>query len=532
VTADGSRDESMGLVPQLAVGQARTKPPRPPDGSWPIAWYPIALPVAYISATWSGSVIHPAWLFRPIAVTVLIVLIVTALLSLLIGNRHRGGLAASALGLAMLLTNTAARTLLLILVAVIVGEGLLHRGRPWRTGHRITKFMSTLAAALLLVAVLAAMQSGSLQNGVAEIQADLAARHAVAFNPEAPDIYVILLDGYPGDDAATLDPSFDSNAFPAALNARGFDVQRHARSNYLITRLTVPTMFANQHVLDAPELDPPLGNAAADARRLRIFGDGGVVLRALRDAGYETITAASPAAHLGLRQVDRVMDPPGPSEFEQVLLMATGVGRALDDAAPDLFASISRDQILYTYASAAAVSAESHARPRFVWIHVLAPHPPFLFHGDGTPTTNAAVLQTPPRDMSDLAARRSRITETFDYALFISTKTLELLDRMLASVQRESVILVFSDHGTETGFDPMNPPASDLNERTSIVLALRSPGHPNLLPPGTTPIGVLPRVLNTYVGTSLPIRADTTWGWPRNGSLLDAIPIDLRTVSQ
>ncbi len=40
---------------------------------------------------------------------------------------------------------------------------------------------------------------------------------AESYDPAAPDIYVILLDGYPGDDAAELEPSFDANAFPEAL---------------------------------------------------------------------------------------------------------------------------------------------------------------------------------------------------------------------------------------------------------------------------------------------------------------------------
>src|SRR4029079_14463170 len=96
---------------------------------------------------------------------------------------------------------------------------------------------------------------------------------AAAYDPAAPDIYVILRDGYPGDDAAELDPLFDADAFPDALEDRGFDVQRHSRSNYLLTRLTLATMFGNDHVADDPALVRSHGPPAADNRRLRLFAD-------------------------------------------------------------------------------------------------------------------------------------------------------------------------------------------------------------------------------------------------------------------
>jgi hypothetical protein len=490
----------------------------------------MALPVAFIVTVWSATGIHPTWLIWPTVLAAAVVVLLTGALSLILGDHHRGGLAAAALTLAMLLNNGGARTAVFVLGVLVVGEGLLHRGGRWRNGPRITRFMSVLAATLLIVATAGTLQEGSLQEAVADVRADLDTRHADVFKPGSPDIYIVLLDGYPGDDAATLEPGFDGEAFPAALEGRGFDVERHARSNYLTTRLTVPTMLADQHIDAAAELDRPYGNQAADARRLREFGDNGVVYETVRQAGYETITVTSPSAHLGLRRVDRVVDSPGPNEFDRVLLTGTAIGPILNGLDPDLFAAVARGQIQSAFSSAESVAAEPHARPRFVWVHVLAPHEPLLFHGDGTPMTNAQALQTTVVDRSNPGIRRALIADTFDYARFVAARTEQMLDRMLATANPESVIVVFSDHGTDVGFDASNPLASDLNERTSVVLAVRSPGHPGLLPAGTTPIGVLPRILNAYLGTSLPIRSDTSWAWPRDGSLLEAVPIDMGSL--
>jgi hypothetical protein len=531
VTSLAGAEAGAPADPAAEVGPPRRARGRlPPDPWWPIAGYPIALPVAYIIAVWSASAIHPNWLVRPLVVTVAAVLLLTLLLSAALRDRHRGGLAASTITLALMLTDERLRAVLLLLTVVIVGDALRHRGRRWPSGRRVTRFMSILGATLILVVVLSTVQQGSFQDAVADIQADVDTRRADAFNPAAPDIYVVLLDAYPGDDAAALAPTFDADAFPAALVARGFDVERHARANYLTTRLTVATMLANQHIEAAPELDPPLGNQATDARRLREFGDDGVVLQALREAGYETITVASPAAHLGLRRVDRVVDPPAASEFELVLLRTTWIGGALDRFAPDFFASGARAQVLASYSSAEAIAAEEHSRPRFVWVHVLAPHEPLIFRADGSPVLGAEVFNTAFKDPAGAASSAERIALTFGYAEFVADRTIQLVDRITASSGRDAVVVVFSDHGTDIGFNAADPLESDLNERSSVFLAIRSPGRPGLLPPGTTPIGVLPRILNAYLGTALPFRPDTLWGWPRNGSLLDAVPIDLEAL--
>jgi hypothetical protein len=47
---------------------------------------------------------------------------------------------------------------------------------------------------------------------------------APAAAADAPDVYVLLLDAYPGREASRQEPSFDAGRVPDALRARGFDV--------------------------------------------------------------------------------------------------------------------------------------------------------------------------------------------------------------------------------------------------------------------------------------------------------------------
>ena len=229
---------------------------------------------------WSGTGIEPIWVVRPMLIAVAFTLLLTFLLALLLGDRDRGALAATAFVVALALGNVLASAAVALIGLLVVVEGLVNRGIAWRLGRTATRALSALGAALILVVVLASVQQGSFGWAVEDVQARLARQPmAAAYDPAAPDIYVILLDGYPGDDAAELDPSFDADAFPDALEERGFDVQRHSRSNYLLTRLTLATMFGNDHVADdrhwrvpTGHPRPTTGGSAASPTRARSCG--------------------------------------------------------------------------------------------------------------------------------------------------------------------------------------------------------------------------------------------------------------------
>jgi len=496
---------------------------------WLIPWYPAAFPVAFILFMWSGTGIEPIWVVRPMLIAVAFTLLLTFALVVVLRDRDRGALAATAFVVALALGNVLASAAVALIGLLVVVEGLVNRGIAWQLGRTATRALSALGAALVLVVVLASVQQGTFGWAIEDVQARLAREPmAAAYDPAAPDIYVILLDGYPGDDAAELDPSFDADAFPDALEDRGFDVQRHSRSNYLLTRLTLATMFGNNHVADESTLVPPHGPPAADNRRLRRFSDEGPIMRLLGDDGYERITTPSAALDLGLYGVDRVIPHSGLQEFEFGLLKITTAGSLIDLVAPEFIAAESRANVIGVIEATKALAAESHDRPRFVYSHVMAPHPPFLFNAAGTPTGDS-VLSDSFVEPANEGRSAIRVSATFSYATFASREAVGMVDAILDDERDDPVIVVMSDHGTETGFSGRDPFGSDVNERSSNFLAIRTPGHPKLLPPGTTPINVLPRILNAYLDAELPYHSDTTWAWDAGHPVLDAVEVDLTT---
>ena len=78
--------------------------------------------------------------------------------------------------------------------------------------------------------------------------------------------------------------------------------------------------------------------------------------------------------------------------------------------------------------------------------------------------------------------------------------------------------------GKNPQIDPSKPLESDLVERSSNILAVYSPSHSSLFATRTTPVNILPRVLNAYLGTTIPEQSDATFAW--RGSRLDTIAVD------
>jgi len=221
--------------------------------------------------------------------------------------------------------------------------------------------------------------------------------------------------------------------------------------------------------------------------------------------------------------VDRRIEAPGPSELEVAILRQSGFGDLLELVDPGGFSRVMRDRITAAYTSAEALAAEPHTRPRFVFVHVPAPHPPTVFTADGGPEDGspdaAWNVYVVPGESKELRQQR-----VFAQVQAIADMTLRGVDQLQRVAATPPVVVVFSDHGTDISFEANEPLASDTRERSSNLLATLTPGHPDLFREPTTPINIISTLTNAYLGTSVPRQPDHTYAY--HGSVLDTVPIE------
>jgi hypothetical protein len=494
----------------------------------PIVFYPLATPAAAVLYLGTMVASHPIWLIRPLLVALAIGLGLTLVVTAVVRDKHRAGVASWALLVGLIADDPRPAILLFGIAAVVIVVGVRLRGTPWTRGPRISSALTAFGVVLLVATAIRALQTGALEAAIAELSFDLEApRPAAVTASDLPDIYVILLDAYPGARAARSEPSFDADAFPSALRERGFDVAADSRSNYLTTRLSLPSMF-DAGYLDRSSSQGQPGTHVADARALRRATDSSRLLTDLRSAGYECVAISSGYSEIGPNRVDRLVVPPQLNELEWAILNATAVGDLVNAASPTYIVDDVRARVATTLDEAATLAEEPHTRPRFVLAHVPAPHGPWVANAEGQASGQSHELTfggTP--DASTALAERRRAY--FAYAHWVGDLAIVAVDRIRAASASPPVIFVVSDHGPDFDFSDADPLAYNLDDRTSNFTAVFVPNRDDVIADDITLVNLFPAVLNGILGWDLPRSPDRFWAWPANGSILDFVELDPAT---
>ena len=395
--------------------------------------------------------------------------------------------------------------------------------------------MVALATILLVAVGIKLVTGGALGRGIADLQLDWQGRppagsavgdDAVADAQEhEPDIVMIMLDGYPGDAAARLATEsgspYDPDAFPDALTSLGFNVQRNSHSNYLLTPMTLASVLDMRHLVGEPGL-VDAGVEAAGGRGFRRVADAGEALDVLHDRGYELVWVDGGFSHIEIRRVDRWIENGAPSEIEERVLSDTVLGHAINSVAPDLLSSLHRSRVLTTIADAPRLIAEPHDQPRFLFVHVPAPHAPWVFGPNGEPRTEGLdSFYMDPVGVRDID-RPEAIRRVFDQASYVADQTLDAVEDLLERPD-PPVVIIFSDHGPGTEIDFNEPAKTDLVERSSNFFAAFTPGQPGLFDDFTTPVNIFPTLFDGYFGLDVPRQPDTIYAW--SGPEVNLFPV-------
>lgn len=312
---------------------------------------------------------------------------------------------------------------------------------------------------------------------------------------DGPPIYLILLDGYPRADLLES-LGYDNSAFLAGLESMGIENIDKSTSNYIVTQLSLASMLEMRHVDDIAALE----NVAPDATTRvlsQVIANGGSALDHLRTAGYAVATVPSIMLDVEVRNAHR-LGPKHLSHFEIYMIMTTAAGRALELALPDLLADNHRSSVTDALDT---LVAEQRAG-RFILAHVMSPHPPYVFGPNGEPRplpTCAGTCEYWARD-DDF-----RVSDLFDQLDHLNDLVLRAIDE----IDRDAIVVVMSDHGIGL------TPKGDFHN----FLAARTPGAADVFPKDMSLITMMPRLLNAYLGTELPVPADRYFALGPGGKL-------------
>lgn len=396
----------------------------------------------------------------------------------------------------------------------------------WRARGKLntlTGWFNTISvAALILPLWQIGAYSFASSNSQAKNQALLEKNgiQLTSLSGEKPDVYYIILDMYGRDDVLKSRYAYDNSEFLNQLEELGFYVARCSNSNYNLTELSLASSL-NLNYLDQLGTFPP---GSTDRSALPDLIQHSLVRKLMNGLGYQYVNFSTGYSFLEARDADLFLGPPEDladtlsprlNAYESLLIKTTALDvisdfsvRFRQNGAGDLALRqqhVNREEYLLDELPKLALTPG----PKFVYAHVLIPHPPFVYNADGVD------LHYP--DSYELEGRSPTPKEyaqgyrnQLDY---IDQRLIPVLKAILANSKQPPIIIVQGDHGV----DP---------KRSLELNAYYLPGSgSSKLYPQITPVNTFRLIFNEYFGGKFDLLPDI------NYSSIGQAPFDF-TITQ
>jgi hypothetical protein len=436
----------------------------------------------YILGRFANSAFPTFYLFRPLLLALPLALLV-GLVAAWLARSHAPLAAGAATGLICFWATSTRHWWQLVLL----GAGWLLLVFVVRRLGRPMPFVPRSASTATTVFVLVFFLSGVVRavfTAEGPITPVTLARAATG-----PNIYIVLLDGYPRRDTLMNDLGIDNGPFESALAARGFNVYDDAHTDRRYTDLTLMTLLTG--TTQGVPLDTAPSSEVQWAVRRAL--SAAALPRQAQAAGYEYDIIDSPAGHVTFAAGTHIQHG-GINTFEDNMLAESVMGPVVKSLLPYLLTDSLRAHFEESVDSLISlVDPEAH---RLVLAHLFQPHLPFLWDANGNPVPvpfywpnvnlYAAQVETMNMPLSVYSAAMKGDLAT------LNPRLLEMVD---AIVQRDpgAVIVLFSDHGSRYSL------ALKQTEWYRSFLAARTPGHPMLFATDPKPTAILRTLLPVYV---------------------------------
>lgn len=402
------------------------------------------------------------------------------------------------------------------LLMISLPFGVLASGWIWKkiaNKNTITNFLNVVSVVLIVVPLITI--ATVLPRERSQIQTIRARQREAeipvsASNRRAPDIYVIILDGYGRADFLQKTYGYDNSEFINFLKDQGFYVADRATSNYPQTELSLSSLLNFQYL---DNYVSGFGDASGRGP-LRELLQHTSFRRFLEKEGYRFVALPSAALFAQIRDADMYISltPININEFEGLLISSSIVGVAVEAWGVNLPVQsyeTHRQYVLFSLKTLKDVP--KIAGPKFVFAHILSPHPPFIFDSSGN-----FVPPDYPYSSWDASlfpgSKEDYLIGYTDQMTFVNQKLQDAIDSILNSSARPPIIIMQGDHGPGAYYDMLKLNDSCLTERYSILNAYYFPdGDYELLYPEITPVNSLRVVLNQYFGANLELLADKNY---------------------
>ena len=271
-------------------------------------------------------------------------------------------------------------------------------------------------------------------------------------NQNLPDIYFVIPDAYPRSD--TLEEYFDfsNDEFDGYLQDQGFYIADRSHANYYHTALSIPAALNMSYLAKDDEL-----GGVPESALIELYKNSRV-LQFLKNGGYKFVNNSNLYLTLFNDSADLNMSCGKNNEFLAEFIRTT-ILKPLGWLS-DIERNNKREDAQCVMANIAGENTLNS--PKFVFTHLLPPHPPYLFGEDGEDIQEVNISLT--------SGTRWLAKEPFLAQLKYVNKQISEAVSQILSRSSDAIIIIQSDHGTLSSATE----ATTIKDKRPIVLTERS----------------------------------------------------------
>ena len=335
---------------------------------------------------------------------------------------------------------------------------------------------------------------------------------SVSESDSLPNVYYIILDGYPRNDVLKKHLDFDNNEFINFLKQREFYVAENSYSNYSLSSTSIPATMNMNYINflvdelgeDSRSYEPLLG------KDFGLYADNQVI-KNFKSMGYKVAKIGSvpmylheiPLADLSLCYKSiHLMD----NRLFDTVARTSMIGYFIERWSEDL----QRQIILCAFEELPKISSY-YEEPVFVWSHIMLPHFPLIFGANGEPITpgESLLVMNNPHVFEGTDSSWNIKQQFLQQLQFANKKSMELVDKILEN-EKQSIIIIQSDHGSAFDVDLDDPTDDDVHQRLSNINAIYFPDEKprEILMNDQTNVNTFRIVFNSYFGSDYDILED------------------------
>jgi hypothetical protein len=328
-----------------------------------------------------------------------------------------------------------------------------------------------------------------------------------------PDIYWVILDAYARQDVLQEYYGFDNSSFLQGLKQRNFYVAAESNTNYIWTYLSL-TSTMNSMYLD--DLSGWLRNNSTWGQTIDLVTEKSLLFEQLRRLGYRVIAFSDPYELMDITSADFYLSTQTfhLGQFQNEMIAKTPLPVIFNYLPVDLQFDTHRKSIDYFFKELARIPQVE--QPTITIAHVILPHPPFVFDADGAPLRPDAYFSIRDGDRYYEPQDRSEYVLGFvNQTMYTNRRVLESLDEIIKDSPTPPIIILQSDHGPASLFDPYKVENTNLDERLGILAAFYFPDQNySSLYPTISPVNIFRVVFNQYFGGDYRLLPDNSFYSP------------------